>query len=156
MTYLKKKNINKAIRQNWGRNMYMKPTCTRYKISLWVGPINNCRIRRHWIPPSSRLNWAETLSDTWWYSRSSASRINLNIIPSGIYAWLSFNYTTPSRMQTKIWPINWSCFLMHRRLTRHTMEALCQKESNIMGWIYCTHYMPLVLSHFWNNENKYE
>ena len=103
---------------NWGRSMYMKPTCTISTILLWFIPTSNCRIRWHQAPP---LRWsiqAEILLDTKLSSISSASRTNIHNNPSGLYAWLPGDYTKTSSVYTITWPI-----------TYHD-----QPPHQIMGW----------------------
>ena len=93
-----------------------------------------------------RSRKAKTLSGTWLYSTSSAYQINLNNIPSVLYAWRPGYYTTLSSMQTRIRPITWSDFSMHRMSTRHAKESSYQGDYKNMEWKYFTHYMPLVFT----------
>ena len=146
MNHLERNNIDESTYQSWGRKIYIKTTCTIYTILSWARPTNNCRRRCNRMPPFRWLNQAKTLSDTWWYSRMSSSRINPNNIPSGLYAYWPGYYTTPSSMQTKIWLITWSYFVMHRSSTRYAIESLYQKDYKTVGWIYFNHYMPLILT----------
>ena len=124
--------------------MCMKPTCTRSTFLFWVRQMSNYSIRRHRAPPSKRSRQAKTLLDTWWSSRSSASLKYLNNTPSGIYDCQPGNFLIPWSTPTRTRMINWSCYVMHRRKTRHVMGDSYQGESKNLQWIY---YISLSLKH---------
>ena len=109
--------------RNWGRKMCMKPTCTRYITLLWVRPMSNCSIRRHWTSPPRWSIQANILSDNSLSSRRSASPTNLKNTPSGLCAWQPVDCTTPSSTQIRTHPIPYSGSGIHRRSTMCAIGA---------------------------------
>ena len=112
----------------------MKSIWKIYTISLWVRLTRNFRRRNHRKTPSSQLRQANTLLDTWWYLRSSASQTNIIRIQYGLYDWRPGNYTTMSSMKTRIRPINWSYYVMHRRSTRMYSISYQYPRTSLPGW----------------------